>query len=106
MKLKVSSRREERARATIYTVAVREFPLSAAWILIHLSSRYENGTNLVAISRRHFILIRLRFRKFLRSGTTISIVMILGVSHNLVEEFSFALAVALTPGSLPSSVHP
>jgi undecaprenyl-diphosphatase len=80
--------------------------LSAAGILIHLSSRYENGTNLVTISRRHFILIRLRFRKFLHSGATISVVMILGVSRNLVEEFSFALAVALTPGGLPASAHP
>jgi hypothetical protein len=80
--------------------------LPVAGILIHLSSRYENGTNLVTISRRHFILIRLRFRKFLRSETSISIVIILGVSRNLVEEFSFALAVALTPGSLPASVYP
>ena len=39
----------------------------------------------------------LPFRGFSRSGATISTGMMLGVSRQLAEEFSFALAVILTP---------
>jgi undecaprenyl-diphosphatase len=39
----------------------------------------------------------LPFRGFSRSGATISIGLLLGVAKTRVEEFSFALAVALTP---------
>lgn len=39
----------------------------------------------------------LPFRGFSRSGATISAGLILGIARNRVEEFSFALAVVLTP---------
>ena len=39
----------------------------------------------------------LPFRGFSRSGATISTGLILGVQRRLIEEFSFALAVVLTP---------
>jgi undecaprenyl-diphosphatase len=39
----------------------------------------------------------LPFRGFSRSGSTISVGLLLGVAKTRVEEFSFALAVALTP---------
>jgi undecaprenyl-diphosphatase len=39
----------------------------------------------------------LPFRGFSRSGATISTGLILGVERRLIEEFSFALAVVLTP---------
>ena len=39
----------------------------------------------------------LPFRGFSRSGATISSGLLLGVERRLIEEFSFALAVALTP---------
>jgi len=40
----------------------------------------------------------LPFRGFSRSGSTISAGLILGLSRRKLEEFSFALAVVLTPG--------
>lgn len=42
----------------------------------------------------------LPFRGFSRSGATISVGMHLGVDRSLAEEFSFALAVALTPAAI------
>jgi undecaprenyl-diphosphatase len=39
----------------------------------------------------------LPFRGFSRSGATISTGLLLGVQRRLIEEFSFALAVVLTP---------
>ncbi|MBY0579985.1 MAG: undecaprenyl-diphosphate phosphatase [Burkholderiales bacterium] len=41
--------------------------------------------------------ICLPFRGFSRSGATISTGLLLGISRRKIEEFSFALAVALTP---------
>ena len=41
--------------------------------------------------------ICLPFRGFSRSGATISTGLFLGISRELAEEFSFALAVILTP---------
>ncbi|MFI0347277.1 MAG: undecaprenyl-diphosphate phosphatase [Chthoniobacterales bacterium] len=41
--------------------------------------------------------ICLPFRGFSRSGSTISIGLLLGISKQKIEEFSFALAVLLTP---------
>lgn len=42
--------------------------------------------------------LTLPFRGLSRSGTTISTGLLLGVSRRRIEEFSFALAVVLTPG--------
>jgi undecaprenyl-diphosphatase len=40
----------------------------------------------------------LPFRGFSRSGSTISVSMMLGIARSRAEDFSFALAVLLTPG--------
>jgi undecaprenyl-diphosphatase len=41
--------------------------------------------------------VALPFRGFSRSGSTISAGMLLGIARNRAEEFSFALAVIITP---------
>jgi undecaprenyl-diphosphatase len=47
----------------------------------------------------------LPFRGFSRSGATISTGLLLGVSRQKAEEFSFALAVVLTPPVIAREVH-
>ncbi|MGZ3788405.1 MAG: undecaprenyl-diphosphate phosphatase [Bacteriovorax sp.] len=55
------------------------------------------------ISKRDALLIGLTqglslpFRGFSRSGSTISTSLLLGITRDMAEEFSFALAVVLTP---------
>lgn len=76
--------------------------LAAAGILILCSSRVEDKGN-QKVSLRSAVLIGvvqglcLPFRGFSRSGATISTGLVLGVTRRKAEEFSFALAVALTP---------
>lgn len=76
--------------------------LAAAGVLILVSSRFP------ARDRRKLSLassaligavqgLCLPFRGFSRSGATISTGLALGISRRRAEEFSFALAVALTP---------
>ncbi len=76
--------------------------LAAAGVLIILSSRLAaSGKNEVSIRSALWIGavqgLCLPFRGFSRSGTTISTGMALGVARRRAEEFSFALAVVLTP---------
>lgn len=47
----------------------------------------------------------LPFRGFSRSGATISLGLILGLAKTKAEEFSFALAVVLTPPVLAREIH-
>jgi len=47
----------------------------------------------------------LPFRGLSRSGTTISTGMLLGLSRQRVEEFSFALAVVITPPAIVKELH-
>jgi undecaprenyl-diphosphatase len=47
----------------------------------------------------------LPFRGFSRSGATISTALILGVDRKKAEEFSFALAVVLTPPVIVREIH-
>jgi undecaprenyl-diphosphatase len=47
----------------------------------------------------------LPFRGFSRSGATISTALLLGVARSRAEEFSFALAVVLTPAVIAREVH-
>lgn len=47
----------------------------------------------------------LPFRGFSRSGATISTALLSGVNQNLAEDFSFALAVWLTPPVIVLQVH-
>jgi undecaprenyl-diphosphatase len=77
--------------------------LLAAGILILVASRTEEQARKQTLSARQSVLIGLvqglclPFRGFSRSGATISTGLYQGVSRRLSEEFSFALAVALTP---------
>jgi undecaprenyl-diphosphatase len=77
--------------------------LGAAGLLILVSSRLDRATGDDSISTRSAILIGavqglcLPFRGFSRSGATISTGLALGVARQRAEEFSFALAVLLTP---------
>jgi len=84
----------------------KEMPLIAValflvGILILIAGRKENGT--AGLTERSSIAIGLiqglclPFRGFSRSGATISTGLLSGVSRELAEEFSFALAVVLTP---------
>lgn len=76
--------------------------LAAAGILIILSSRLAtSGKDEISIRSALWIGavqgLCLPFRGFSRSGATISTGMALGVARRRAEEFSFALAVVLTP---------
>ncbi|MBJ9985747.1 undecaprenyl-diphosphate phosphatase [Acinetobacter sp. S40] len=76
--------------------------LAAAGILIILSSRLDRGqqgdihlSSAIVIGAVQALC--LPFRGFSRSGATISTGLFLGISRQKAEEFSFALAVVLTP---------
>ena len=75
--------------------------LFAAGALIIISSRAPKGEGDVTLARSAWIGavqgLCLPFRGFSRSGATISAGMLLGVARRRAEEFSFALAVVLTP---------
>ena len=76
--------------------------LAAAGLLIIVSSRFnrEGGTDLSLRSSAWIGAVQglcLPFRGFSRSGATISTGLVLGVARQRAEEFSFALAVVLTP---------
>jgi undecaprenyl-diphosphatase len=76
--------------------------LAAAGVLIILSSRLADvGRDDVSLSSAWKIGavqgLCLPFRGFSRSGATISTGLALGVARRRAEEFSFALAVVLTP---------
>lgn len=76
--------------------------LAAAGILILVSSRIKEQpqgqmtmSNAVIIGAVQGLC--LPFRGFSRSGATISTALVVGVARRKAEEFSFALAVVLTP---------
>ena len=76
--------------------------LGCAGLLILVSSRVAETSNGELSSRRAAGIgavqgLCLPFRGFSRSGATISSGLLLGVSRRRAEEFSFALAVVLTP---------
>ena len=74
-------------------------------LLIIVAGRRESSAN-GALTMRSAILVGfvqglcLPFRGFSRSGATISTALLGGVGRALAEEFSFALAVVLTPAVL------
>lgn len=76
--------------------------LTAAGILIIVAARKANGAS-GKVSGRSAVWIGavqglcLPFRGFSRSGATISTGLLAGVGRQRAEEFSFALAVVLTP---------
>ena len=77
--------------------------LTAAGLLILISSRFQRagpGSELTAKAAGLIGLIQglcLPFRGFSRSGATISVGLMCGLPRRFAEEFSFALAVVLTP---------
>lgn len=76
--------------------------LACAGVLIIVSSRWDARATGELDSRRAAWIgavqgLCLPFRGFSRSGATISTGMLVGVSRRRAEEFSFALAVVLTP---------
>ncbi len=76
--------------------------LAAAGLLIIASSRFAKvRDNDLSMGRAAWVGavqgLCLPFRGFSRSGATISTGLFLGVSRRRAEEFSFALAVVLTP---------
>jgi undecaprenyl-diphosphatase len=83
--------------------------LAAAGVLILVSSRIQ-ANPAGALSLRKSIWIGavqglcLPFRGFSRSGATISTGLALGVSRRRAEEFSFVLAVVLTPAVIVKEV--
>lgn len=84
--------------------------LAAAGILIILSARIEAKGD-VDLSLRGAAWIGavqglcLPFRGFSRSGATISAGLLLGVARRRAEEFSFALAVAITPAVIAREAY-
>ncbi len=77
--------------------------LFAAGVVILISSRKDVVGGSTSVSLKQSIVIGgvqglcLPFRGFSRSGATISTGMLLGVSRMTSEDFSFALAVLVTP---------
>ena len=77
--------------------------LFAVSILIIYAGRKENRAQASKITFKDSVWIGLiqglclPFRGFSRSGATISVALIRGISRGLAEDFSFALAVLLTP---------
>jgi undecaprenyl-diphosphatase len=73
-------------------------------LLAGLSPRRDGSDGPVATPRAFWIGavqgICLPFRGFSRSGATISTAMLLGIGRVRAEEFSFALAVVLTPPAI------
>lgn len=85
--------------------------LASAGILILVAARYEKRATQSRMTTRSAIWIGivqgvcLPFRGFSRSGATISTAMLNGVSRSLSEDFSFALAVVLTPPVILQQIH-
>ncbi|GAB2915051.1 undecaprenyl-diphosphate phosphatase [Paralcaligenes ginsengisoli] len=75
--------------------------LAAAGVLIIVSSRLRQGDKDLSVRSALWIGavqgLCLPFRGFSRSGATISTGLAQGISRRRAEEFSFALAVVLTP---------
>jgi undecaprenyl-diphosphatase len=87
------------------------FALFCAGALIIYSSKHEKAAKTSVLTSRSSALIGvvqglcLPFRGFSRSGATISTGMITGLDRTLTEEFSFALAVVLTPPVIALELH-
>jgi undecaprenyl-diphosphatase len=84
--------------------------LAAVGVLIIVSSRFQGaGRDALSVPQAGWIGvvqgICLPFRGFSRSGATISTGMLLGVARRRAEEFSFALAVVLTPPVIVRELH-
>src|SRR5690606_20877077 len=85
--------------------------LFGAGALILYASKHEKRAQSTQLTHRSSGWIGiiqglcLPFRGFSRSGATISTAMLSGVGRQLAEEFSFALAVVLTPPVIVLQLH-
>jgi undecaprenyl-diphosphatase len=85
--------------------------LFAVGVLIVVAGRREHRAEFPIISARSAIWIGvvqglcLPFRGFSRSGATISTALLRGIARPLAEDFSFALAVVLTPPVIVRSAY-
>jgi undecaprenyl-diphosphatase len=83
--------------------------LAAAGLLIIASARQREGAGDLTLRSAAWIGavqgLCLPFRGFSRSGATISTGLILGIARRRAEEFSFALAVVLTPAVIAKEAH-
>jgi undecaprenyl-diphosphatase len=85
--------------------------LAAVGVMIILSGRRSlaNDSRLLGMRQAAWIGavqgLCLPFRGFSRSGATISTGLFLGVAKGPVEEFSFALAVVLTPAAIAKEAY-
>src|SRR5579862_3974343 len=84
--------------------------IAAGVLIIGASLRASNGAAAPLSTRRALAIgalqgVCLPFRGFSRSGATISLGMLLGVARRRAEEFSFALAVVLTPPVIFQELH-
>lgn len=83
--------------------------LLAAGLLIIASSRARDRGDELSLRSAMWIGavqgLCLPFRGFSRSGATISTGLALGVARRRAEEFSFALAVVLTPAVIAKEAH-
>lgn len=83
--------------------------LACAGVLILYSSRQNRNGQAPLTPARALIIggvqgLCLPFRGFSRSGATISTGMAVGVNRHIAEEFSFAMAVVLTPAIILKEV--
>ncbi len=80
-------------------------------LIIYAGMREEKSPHQPEIQLQHSIWIGLvqglcvPFRGFSRSGATISTGLLLGLPKRKLEEFSFALAVVLTPLAIAQEAH-
>jgi undecaprenyl-diphosphatase len=83
--------------------------LAAAGVLIVAAARLKEGAGDLTVRSAGWIGavqgLCLPFRGFSRSGATISTGLILGIGRRRAEEFSFALAVVLTPAVIAREAH-
>ena len=83
--------------------------LAAAGLLIIASARLREGAGDLTLRSAAWIGavqgLCLPFRGFSRSGATISTGMILGIARRRAEEFSFALAIVLTPAVIAKEAY-
>jgi undecaprenyl-diphosphatase len=84
--------------------------LAAVGVLIIVAARWQRaGVDALSLRAAAWIGavqgVCLPFRGFSRSGATISTGMLLGVARRRAEEFSFALAVVLTPPVIVRELH-
>ncbi len=82
----------------------------AGLLILYASTKRSNRRDLGLGSRESVWIglvqgLCLPFRGFSRSGATISVGLILGLAKSKSEEFSFALAVVLTPAVLAREIH-